>query len=60
MGLLLESQENAEFLTGLLYVAPERMDFVLQQSMVETPLVELADDALRPSREVLASIMDGL
>jgi 2-oxoglutarate ferredoxin oxidoreductase subunit beta len=57
MKLLMESQEKGEFLTGLLYVAPEREDFVGQQRMVETPLCELEDAMLRPGREVLDAIM---
>src|SRR3954454_10563534 len=36
--LLLDSQERDEFLTGLLYVAPNRPDFVTMQEMTDTPL----------------------
>lgn len=56
--LLIESQERNEFLTGLIYVAPERPDFVTQQNMVDTPLALLPDEALRPSRETLEKIME--
>ncbi|MDR3637681.1 MAG: thiamine pyrophosphate-dependent enzyme [Isosphaeraceae bacterium] len=56
--LLIESQDRAEFLTGLLYVAPDRADFVTQQNMVDTPLALLPDEALRPSRETLEKIME--
>jgi 2-oxoglutarate/2-oxoacid ferredoxin oxidoreductase subunit beta len=56
--LLMESQEKNEFLTGLIYVAPERPDFVTMQEMVDTPLALLPDDQLRPSRETLKSIME--
>jgi 2-oxoglutarate ferredoxin oxidoreductase subunit beta len=55
--LLLDSQERDEFLTGLIYVAPDRPDFVSMQQMVDTPLALLKDEQLRPSRETLESIM---
>jgi 2-oxoglutarate ferredoxin oxidoreductase subunit beta len=56
--LLLESQEREEFLTGLLYVAPNRRDFVTLQEMVDTPLAHLSDQQLRPTRETLAMILE--
>jgi 2-oxoglutarate ferredoxin oxidoreductase subunit beta len=55
--LLLESRERNEFLTGLLYVQPEQPDFVTTLEMTDTPLALLPDEALRPSRETLASIL---
>ena len=55
--LLLDSQERDEFLTGLIYVAPDRPDFVTMQQMVDTPLALLKDEQLRPSRETLESIL---
>ena len=55
--LLCESSEREEFLTGLIYLAPDKRDFVTMQEMVETPLALLPDDALRPSRETLDAIL---
>lgn len=55
--LLSESHESGEFLTGLVYLAPEKKDFVSLQEMPDTPLVHLPDEVLRPSREKLAEIM---
>jgi 2-oxoglutarate ferredoxin oxidoreductase subunit beta len=55
--LLVESQARNEFLTGLIYVAPERSDFVTLQKMTDTPLALLPDESLRPSRETLEAIM---
>ena len=55
--LLVESRDRDEFLTGLIYVAPERPDFVTQQGMTDTPLALLPDEVLRPSREMLEEIM---
>jgi 2-oxoglutarate ferredoxin oxidoreductase subunit beta len=57
MRLLTDTQDRGEFLTGLIYVAPERRDFVDMQNLTETPLALLPDDALRPSRETLEAIM---
>jgi 2-oxoglutarate ferredoxin oxidoreductase subunit beta len=58
MKLVLDSQEKNEFITGLLYVAPEQPDFVTAQGMCDTPLVHLPESRLRPAPEVLAKIME--
>jgi 2-oxoglutarate ferredoxin oxidoreductase subunit beta len=55
--LLAESQEKGEFLTGLIYLNPEQPDFVAMQEMTDTPLAQLPDEVLRPSRETLEAIM---
>jgi 2-oxoglutarate/2-oxoacid ferredoxin oxidoreductase subunit beta len=55
--LLIESHQRNEFLTGLMFVAPERTDFVTAQRMTDTPLALLPDEKLRPSRETLEAIM---
>jgi 2-oxoglutarate/2-oxoacid ferredoxin oxidoreductase subunit beta len=55
--LLVESQERGEFLTGLMYVNPQRPDFATQQEMCDTPLALLPDSSLRPGPEVLEKIM---
>jgi 2-oxoglutarate ferredoxin oxidoreductase subunit beta len=55
--LISESQEKNEFITGLLYISPERPNFVDMQGMVDTPLALLPDEALRPPRETLEAIM---
>jgi 2-oxoglutarate ferredoxin oxidoreductase subunit beta len=57
MRLLVEGQEKGEFITGLLYIAPERPDFIATQNMVDTPLARLPDSALRPGPAVLEAIM---
>jgi 2-oxoglutarate ferredoxin oxidoreductase subunit beta len=56
--LILDSHEKNEFITGLLYVAPERPDFVTSQGMTDTPLAHLPESALRPGPEVLTAIME--
>lgn len=57
MTLLSESADRGEFLTGLLYVAPEKPNYVDMQLMTDVPLCRLPDDSLRPSREALEAIM---
>ena len=57
MRLLIESQDRGEFLTGLIYVDPERPDFVDLQEMSDTPLARLPDADLRPGPEVLGEIL---
>ncbi len=58
--LLLEVQEKKEFLTGLIYVDPSKKDFLTLLGLPEEPLATLPEEKLRPSREALARIMEGL
>ncbi len=55
--LLLDSRPD-EFVTGLFHVAPERPDFITTLNLTPTPLVQLPDDQLRPSRETFEAILD--
>jgi 2-oxoglutarate/2-oxoacid ferredoxin oxidoreductase subunit beta len=56
--LLLDNQDHNEFSTGLIYVNPEQTTFIESLDMVETPLVHLKPEQMRPSKEVLAKIME--
>lgn len=56
---LYEAQETQELVTGLLYFNSDRPDLVETSNLVETPLSQLADEQLRPSREALAEVMAG-
>ncbi|MFO0960689.1 MAG: 2-oxoacid:ferredoxin oxidoreductase subunit beta [Isosphaeraceae bacterium] len=58
--LLIESARAGEFLTGLIYVDAERPGFVSQLGLAGKPLADRPDEELRPSREVLASILDSI
>jgi 2-oxoglutarate ferredoxin oxidoreductase subunit beta len=58
--MLLESHEKQEFLTGLVYVEPEKKDFVSLLGLSDEPLVVLGEDRLRPGREALQRVMDSL
>lgn len=54
-------RDSGEFLTGLLYLDNSAgVDFISSLRPVETPLSMLPDEALRPSAETFAEIMDGI
>jgi 2-oxoglutarate ferredoxin oxidoreductase subunit beta len=58
--LLMEAHEKQLFLTGLLYVDPARQNFIDLLNLVDEPLAQLPADKLRPSKEALDKIMEGL
>jgi 2-oxoglutarate ferredoxin oxidoreductase subunit beta len=58
--VLHESTARGEFATGLIYVEPEKPDFLTQLNVVDDPLASLPQDRVRPGREVLEQIMEGL
>jgi len=60
MALLNEGQEKQEFLTGLIYVAPEKKDFLSLLNLPDLPLSIVPDDKARPPREALAQMMEEL
>jgi len=57
LGLLHEGQTKKEFLTGLIYVEPEKKDFLSLLHLPEQPLAIIADEKVRPPRESLARMM---
>ena len=59
-GLLHEAQEKGEFLTGLIYVEPQKKDFVSLLGLTDEPLATLPLDRVRPGREALAQMMEEL
>ncbi len=60
MRLIHETSRRGEFATGILYVEPDKDDFVTLLDMVEEPLATLPLDKVRPSREALEEIMESL
>jgi 2-oxoglutarate ferredoxin oxidoreductase subunit beta len=58
--LLHEAQEKNEFLTGLIYVEPQKKDFVTLLGLTDEPLATLPLDRVRPGREALARMMEEL
>jgi len=57
MKMLMESHAKGEVLTGVFYVDTKQTDFTTLLHMVDEPLATLAESRVRPSREVLAEIM---
>ncbi len=55
-----ESAARGEFATGLIYVEPNRPDFLTLLNLVDQPLSELPEQKTRPSREALAAINQAL
>ncbi len=55
-----ETARRGEFATGLIYIEPDRDDFLTQLDIVDEPLATLPLDRVRPGPEALEEIMEGL
>ena len=55
-----ETARRGEFATGLIYIEPDRDDFLTQLNVVDEPLATLPLDRVRPGPEALEEIMEGL
>jgi len=51
---------DGQFLTGLLYIDEKKKDFKDIMQIVDEPLVNLSQDKLRPSKEIMDKIMADL
>jgi 2-oxoglutarate ferredoxin oxidoreductase subunit beta len=60
MGLLHETAGRGEFATGVLYVEPDKEDFIDSLNLTETPLAFLPPEKVRPSKTALDEIMESL
>ncbi len=58
--LLSEARDERLFLTGLIYHGQGQSPMVEQKNLVDEPLATLPQSRIRPSAEVLASIMESL
>jgi len=58
--LIHETAARGEFATGILYIEPEKPDFLTLLNVVDEPLATLPLDRVRPGREVLDEIMESL
>jgi len=58
--VLHETARRGEFATGILYIEPDKDDFVESLNLVDTPLAFLPTDHVRPPKAVLDEIMDSL
>ena len=58
--LLHESLRRGEFATGVIYIEPDKEDFLQVLNLVDEPLVSLPQSRTRPSKAVLDQLMDQL
>src|SRR6476620_9717994 len=58
--LLHETARRGEFATGILYVEPDKDDFIGSLNLVETPLAFLTQEQVRPPKAVLDELMESL
>jgi len=58
--MLRAAVENREFLTGLIYVEPEKKDFLSLLGLPDEPVALLPMERTRPSREALTAMMEEL
>jgi 2-oxoglutarate ferredoxin oxidoreductase subunit beta len=55
-----ETARRGQFATGLIYIEPGRDDYLTQLNLVDEPLSTLPLERVRPGREALEEIMEGL
>jgi 2-oxoglutarate ferredoxin oxidoreductase subunit beta len=60
MGLLHDTARRGEFATGVLYIEPDKEDFLTSLNVVDTPLAFLGADTIRPPKAVLDQMMESL
>ncbi len=60
ISLLHETAHRGEFATGILYVEPDKDDFVTLLNLVDEPLARLPLSSVRPGPEVLEQLMESL
>jgi 2-oxoglutarate ferredoxin oxidoreductase subunit beta len=58
--LLHETARRGEFATGILYIEPDKDDFVESLNLVDEPLASLTTERIRPPKAALEEIMDSL
>jgi 2-oxoglutarate ferredoxin oxidoreductase subunit beta len=60
MRLLHETARRGEFATGVLYIEPDKDDFIDTLNLVDQPLAFLPSEKVRPPRSALDEIMESL
>jgi 2-oxoglutarate ferredoxin oxidoreductase subunit beta len=58
MRLLHETRLRGEFATGVLFVEPDKDDFVTMLNLVDAPLATLPLEMVRPGQDVLDEVME--
>jgi 2-oxoglutarate ferredoxin oxidoreductase subunit beta len=56
--LLHETSARGEFATGIIYIEPDKDDFLTLLNIVDEPLAFLPLEKIRPGREVLDAVME--
>jgi 2-oxoglutarate ferredoxin oxidoreductase subunit beta len=60
MRLLHDTMRRGEFATGVIYIEPDKDDFLDTLNLVDEPLAALPQERTRPSKAVLDEIMESL
>ncbi len=60
LNVLEATRTRGEFATGVIYVEPDRDDFLTLLNLVDEPLARLPQDRVRPPKAALDAIMEGL
>src|SRR6187455_3764513 len=60
MRVLHETARRGEFATGIIYIEPDRDDFLRQLNVVDEPLATLPLERTRPAKAALDEIMESL
>jgi 2-oxoglutarate ferredoxin oxidoreductase subunit beta len=60
MQILEDAYAELKFITGLIYVDEDRPTFPELKNLVDTPLVHLSEEQIRPSREAFDEVMSKL
>jgi len=58
--LIHETARRGEFATGILYIEPDKDDFLTQLGVVDEPLATLPLERVRPGKEALDEVMEAL
>jgi 2-oxoglutarate ferredoxin oxidoreductase subunit beta len=58
--LLHDTARRGEFATGVIYIEPDKEDFVDALNVVDEPLAHLSVDKVRPPKAALDAIMESL
>jgi len=58
--LLHETARRGEFATGIIYIEPDKEDFLTMLNTVDTPLAFLPTETVRPPKAVLDELMEEL
>ena len=58
--VLHQARSRGEYATGIMYIEPDRDDFLTLLNLVDQPLAKLPENVIRPPKAVLDDIMEGL